>query len=358
MPCPNTGETIRRTKSVYFPRTQFSRKQVLAIKSELDHKFKTGDFDPWRDVVDLSDLQKSDTNLSKIVDEYIASKQRYDWRQETARRYRMFFVGWFKHVGESTQLHRITQDMVNDYINRSKLAYESRKTYRRALVTFFTWCTDNHYSHNIDVKELRIAHGADMQEQTIRYLSASDIERLASGIARKICHNVRMGYTSNDDPFLVIDFINWQRMTGMRVSETLSLTAANINMVTWELSIGDKSFVTKSRKRQTLPIGEIARLQHIARRRIRRAGGGTLFKFTDPKRLSKKFKRYVRRYLPERDDICVHDLRHTCAIELLRGGVGIYQVSRWMRHQSVATTQRYADVLASDLAAQVGKVFG
>ena len=82
-----------------------------------------------------------------------------------------------------------------------------------------------------------------------------------------------------------------------------------------------------------------------------------LFGHSDSKRTSRTFKKYVRLALPEREDIHLHSLRHTCCIELLRNGVPIYTVQRWMRHSSVQTTQNYADLLNSDVGKQVGKAF-
>ncbi|MEX2410586.1 MAG: hypothetical protein WD607_04315 [Candidatus Paceibacterota bacterium] len=43
--------------------------------------------------------------------------------------------------------------------------------------------------------------------------------------------------------------------------------------------------------------------------------------------------------------------------ELLRAGVSIYTVQRWLRHSDVKTTQRYADLLNMDISDQVGRVF-
>lgn len=44
-----------------------------------------------------------------------------------------------------------------------------------------------------------------------------------------------------------------------------------------------------------------------------------------------------------------------CCIELLRTGVPIYTVQRWLRHADVKTTQRYADLLNMDISEQVGR---
>jgi integrase len=353
-----TGDVVKRRKTIYFPRKDFSRKQVLQIKSELDHKFKTGEFDPWYDHVnvDRPDQLRLAPILASVIELYIDYKSKYDWRPGTAERYRPV-LALFAREFAGRHVQDLTQQQVMDFINREELAYESRRTYRRIIITFLSWCKENDYHHDIDIAGLKIAHGEGMQEQTIRYLSAEEIKRLTSGIAGDIISKIRRGRNMTDDPFLIIDLITWQRMTGMRISETLSLKPSNINLGTWEVTIGDDKFVTKSRKRQTLPIGSIPRLQHIVRRRLRRMKGDTLFGIKDVKRQSRRFKAYVRQFLPDRQDIHLHDLRHTCAIELLRGGVGIYQVSRWMRHKNVTTTQRYADLLASDLARQVGSVF-
>ena len=35
-----------------------------------------------------------------------------------------------------------------------------------------------------------------------------------------------------------------------------------------------------------------------------------------------------------------HGLRHTCAVSMLRGGLDIYSVSRYLGHESVQTTER------------------
>lgn len=65
----------------------------------------------------------------------------------------------------------------------------------------------------------------------------------------------------------------------------------------------------------------------------------------------------MRIALTSREKITLHSLRHTCCIELLKGGVSIYKVQRWMRYADVRTTQRYADVLNIDLSETIGNVF-
>ena len=52
-------------------------------------------------------------------------------------------------------------------------------------------------------------------------------------------------------------------------------------------------------------------------------------------------------------DLHVHDLRHTFACRLLRGGVDIYAVSKLLRHASVVMSERYAHLSQADLKVAV-----
>lgn len=42
------------------------------------------------------------------------------------------------------------------------------------------------------------------------------------------------------------------------------------------------------------------------------------------------------------EGVTLHTLRHTCATRLLQNGLPIYEVSKWLGHSSIKTTERYA----------------
>ena len=57
------------------------------------------------------------------------------------------------------------------------------------------------------------------------------------------------------------------------------------------------------------------------------------------------------------DNITLHDLRRTFAVQLIAKGVDIYQVSKLLRHEDVSTTQKYyADVIDRDQEEAVKKL--
>ena len=70
-------------------------------------------------------------------------------------------------------------------------------------------------------------------------------------------------------------------------------------------------------------IGRVKPLRELAERLLNECAtiDTPLFGHSDSKRTSRTFKKYVRLALPEREDIHLHSLRHTCCIELLRNGV-------------------------------------
>lgn len=48
-------------------------------------------------------------------------------------------------------------------------------------------------------------------------------------------------------------------------------------------------------------------------------------------------------------DFVLHILRHTCACRLVRAGVDLYTVMKWLGHSSIKTTERYAHLFPQDL---------
>ena len=181
----------------------------------------------------------------------------------------------------------------------------------------------------------------------MNYLSCNEIESLKRGIRKEVEQDIKKGHQSRHRNGLwLIDFIDWQRYSGMRISETLNLTPKFINTETWQVTIGSDRFSTKVESKQVLPIGEVEVLKKIAQKLIRQCQSSDelLFQHKDRRRTTKTFKRYVNLSMPAREDVNVHSLRHICCSELLRKEVPIYTVQRWMRHSTIRTTQKYAEL--------------
>lgn len=127
--------------------------------------------------------------------------------------------------------------------------------------------------------------------------------------------------------------------TGMRLNELLTLTTANLIGTSGKRRIALRAAMTKSKKGREIPLTP-------------RAEAATLRWMTYPHRKQSWVQhrwKLVRREVEGIEDVNVHILRHTCAVKLLRRGVGIYTVSKWLGHSSVKVTERYSAVVPNML---------
>jgi len=117
--------------------------------------------------------------------------------------------------------------------------------------------------------------------------------------------------------------------TGLRVGDMCSLTWDNIQD-------GILKFrMQKTKRWLTLPLNKFAKQEFEYMRTIQPAPGIPVF--PDVTKMKHRIKRLrTLTGIP----VHPHGLRHTCAVNLLRAGVGIYDVSRYLGHESVKTTEK------------------
>lgn len=351
----------RKPKRKRIPLKTKSRKAAYQIHVELEKMHEAGEYDPWtgfRVSHHSLDLHKHST-VREVLDIYLEIKTREDWRSETARGTTYVLNAFARFVGEKSSIQAVTPYIINDFLNRDKYAYETKKSHKTKIKPFGAWLRKNKIV-SYDFSLVKIYNKDHEQDETISYLTQNEYQILVDGIRRKVASDIKKGYQKKDlNALWLIDFIDWQRYSGMRISETLSLTPMSINDETWDVTIGSSSFSTKSKKKQVLPIGQVTILKKIAAKLLANCSqpDDRLFGHVDKRRTSRTFKQYVRLFLPYREDLNVHSLRHTCCIELLRREVPIYTVQRWLRHSDIRTTLKYADLLSTDVAKAVGNAF-
>ena len=101
------------------------------------------------------------------------------------------------------------------------------------------------------------------------------------------------------------------------------------------------------------------RVLEIIERRCREFPEGPLFPEGGKDWYRKGWDR-VRLLMDKEDDpeFVPHALRHTCCSRLVQRGVPITHVQRWMGHNSIQTTMRYAHLMPHDLFAAVAVLEG
>jgi integrase len=344
----------KQPKQKQFPTGCTSKTAARKVLHKLEAEYVTGHFDPWEK---LAPVEPKYRMLSEIIELYIHEKSNTTWSKTTIHSNGKLFEKISRKIGHY-QLSELTVDPFNQFINADKKAHATRVGYKAKMSAFLNWAISNSYMQIGMPIELMIKTTSSTQASTINYFTKEDIQILTSYIRGVVSKDLTTGYqTEKFNAMWLVDFIHWQRLSGMRLSETLNLRAGDINTQTWEITIGNDHFVTKSKKKQILPIESVEPLKEIARKKLAqcKSDEDRLFGHSCRRHTNRIFNKYLKGALPKKKYLNIHSLRHTCCIELLRAGVPIYTVQRWLRHADVKTTQRYADLLNMDISEQVGR---
>jgi site-specific recombinase XerD len=146
--------------------------------------------------------------------------------------------------------------------------------------------------------------------------------------------------------------------SGLRISEALDLKPSDVDYTGGTVRV----LRGKGRKARTvgLDAGGLAVLQRWHdRRRELGLRGGYLFCTLAGGRLSDRYVRILLARLATRAGIdkrvTPHQLRHTCAVELVNEGVPVNVISAWLGHASSGVTSRYLDHIQPTQVVEVAK---
>ncbi len=170
------------------------------------------------------------------------------------------------------------------------------------------------------------------------------------------------------------EMINFGFYTGCRLSEIVTLTWKNVSLANRTITIGDESFITKTRKQRTIPLCDQVFNLLTERLRVSRFGDDCngeniinmqqrekyVFANTKGAMISKDYasKRFKKACSAAGLDsgFHFHTLRHSFASNLVQLGVPLYTVKELLGHSSIVTTQIYSHLNMNSLRDAV-KVF-
>lgn len=333
-------------KKLYFNRRKYKKNAVDEIKNHYDVLYKKGEFDPW--VQKKPSINKSNLSIDEAVEKFIKAKKG-DWGVSTSSVNVIVLKHFADYIG-SMFVSEMSHEHINRFINRSKLKLESRKSHKTRLSTFARWL-NKHEKTNIDLSEVKVFKMESNPPDVIRHFEDEELRTLISGIRQSVELDIRKGFQKqNRNSLWLCDLIWWQYITGMRIGETLRLKVSDYDPVTKEIKVGHEKAKTKAGNNVRMPIHGFRELIDIVRKYSEgKKPDDLLFGRTDVKSTNKRFKKYLKVFIPEKSHMSVHDLRHTCCIELLRRNVSPFKVMKWMRHSDIKTTMVYADALNLDL---------
>ena len=214
-------------------------------------------FDAWsRFDATTSDLPLSkNSRLRDVLSYYISQKSREDWRDRTARDTTYVLRAFERVAGSEKPISCLCATDFNDYINREGIAFATRHSDRTKLKPFAKWCV-LHKLLRMNLADVKVYNFQQEQKEVVSYVTHSEVATLKQVIRDKVDADIARGYQNpNRNALWLIDLIDWQRWSGMRISETLSLTPRSFNTETWDITIGSATFTTKSKKKQVLLLG-------------------------------------------------------------------------------------------------------
>lgn len=229
-----------------------TKSTALKLQRKLEDQFVTGEFAPWLNEWGSEEKPKitKDSTIQDVMEYFIEIKRKKDWRAGTARNTEYVLNNFIQTLDQNFPIAQITESHFNDFLNQSTIKYETKRSYKKTLKTFLIWLNDFGVV-TLNKKKLIVNNESHEQEEIINYFTPNDIKTLTSYISGKVAEDLEKGFQKkNSNALWLVDFIHWQRLSGMRLSETLNLRKGDINTETWEIMIGNEHFVTSILLRQ------------------------------------------------------------------------------------------------------------
>ena len=267
---------------------------------------------------------------------FLAAKTVEQKSARTVSMYRCVLSGFFASVAKPVR--EITTNDIRDYLSMRKQAGNKSVTVgniRRVLSSFFEWCA---LEGLIPANPVRRIASIKAEKSPRKAMKRIELEYL-----RNACGNIR-------DKALV-DFLY---STGVRVSE---LCNARIENIDWEKKAvliehgkGDVTRWTYLNPESEVSLRAYLESRHDDSPFVFSPARGNSPRPVAPRTVQSAIDRIVatsgKRYSVK---ISPHIFRHTIATVLLRNGMPVEQVQRFLGHANINTTMIYAEVRDEDV---------
>lgn len=248
---------------------------------------------------------------------------------------------------------------LRDFYSAPHLAPASRASYFAVIRTFFNWCIERGM---IEKSPLHGIPKPKVPKKIPEHFTPVQFRVLMAYVEKRVADEPHNGDAEQalDYP----DLIRFAVLTGLRITEQLSIRWMDANLTTGHLLIrayedrrrGIK-FELKDKEERVVPLAPeaLAILQRRTKDRKNDDDSEPIFcnlqgRRRGASRMSKTFKEYVKAAEGVPSHLCWHDLRHTFASWLVSGGANIAVVSAWLGHADISTTMRsYAALMPSAL---------
>lgn len=232
-----------------------------------------------------------------------------------------------RFFGENEPINKITTKRVDEFSSALIRKYKpgTVNLYLSGLSTVLNMAHDREMLDKVP----KIPHIKDRAKR-IKFLSIDEEKRILNLLDR---HNPEM----RDMVITLID-------TGMRKGELLNLKADNIDLGKRLITI----WKTKTDRPRTIPMTD--RVYKIIEMRVSSGRKIDVKKYSQSRLFPINYStfmyhwKHIRHVLGyDKDpDFVPHMLRHTCCSRLVQKGAELIKVSKWLGHNNITTTMRYA----------------
>lgn len=344
---------------------QFTKSDVLKAFGVDEETWDA--FLKWNSTGNLRQLEIRPVPLLDALDEYISKRifvARTSPSPNTERQYAWVLNRFHRYVAATNATVMTNEVSVPDIehflqnVGKGRFGNKlSPSTWNQRLTilrAFFDWCVDVRYVERNPLlnRDLRIKQSGRLQQPAV--LTTLQAERLL-----QLALESRYGYRN---AVLLGIFLG----TGGRLSEVIQLREHDIDFRNDRIR-----FLGKGGKQRFVPFGNdlkkllLCYVEQLPR--IRRDLGVSaehrdyLFYSHEGARKGRRIgsravqdmlQRILRKMdLPRTPDVAritVHKLRHTYAVNMLRSGTSIYDLSRYLGHASIETTMIYLAALSDE----------
>jgi integrase len=239
--------------------------------------------------------------------------------------------------GKNTPVNEITQDWLDGYLAQLRKAGSSNGTINRKMATL-----SRVLSYAVECRKLSPLDKPKFRRQKemegrMRILTNTEEEQVLGFLGQ---------WGKEDEAECVCILVD----SGLRPSELFRLEARDCDFNVGKHGAMQIAF-TKNGKTRVVPM--TLRVKEILQRRVEITATGPLFPF-DKDWLIRAWSR-VRSVMGQDHDkeFIPYALRHTCASRLVQRGVPLTVIQKWLGHESIRVTQRYAKIRPEDLFAAV-----
>lgn len=352
------GQLVQKTFGLSV--TRKDRAEVL--KARYEDQYRLGEIDPFDGVWSPRAERvpkpppSSGMTLHEAGNRFLASRAHV--RGRTRADYEAQLGRLLLLIGASMPVRLVTADDVRSYAFQPHLSTASQTTYLRFCRMLFKWLAAEGLVRTDVAAGVRYPKRSDkVSQKTIGEAQLQAVLRAYADDKRhKILADQKRGRNVWFRPMAATFFY-----AGLRAREAVELQWQNVDTGRGFLVVSR----SKSGRERAIPIRSALRPYLLAwYRYCGRPTHGLVFPKArrpdgdlplDPAHVSKTFKTYARAAgLPE--SVNLHGLRHSCATDLLRRGMGINDVATILGHSSIEVTRIYEHLDRSDIQSKMQRL--